>query len=337
MNCPKCNKQLRADLFCETCNDYPYKTEKTKNSHNISSSKTFYIILCCILSVAVLIIGCIAADKSKINQIVNREYNDIVTEVNKKDYYSAIQDLKKFKEDYADKSKKISSKAAELENKIESGLYSDRNSEDIGTSSCKTYLEYYPNGKYAKEIKKSLSELSEKQALKSINNAKSDISKNDVLAADAELQSVINNSYISDELKKQADELSKSIANKVADEKGKKMILGTWTKATGVQYIFEENGHMSMKLLSKYNASAGTTLDGFEVKGILKEINECGRILRGGLWEYNGIATQNGKQYAAYTLLSQSSYYNCIIPIDKPDELGIILQSGIGDMSYLFK
>lgn len=176
-----------------------------------------------------------------------------------------------------------------------------------------------------------------KQATENINTAKSYISKNDVLAANDELQSVINNSYVSDSLKQQADELSKSIASKVADEKGKKLILGTWTKATGVQYIFEENGHMSMKLLSNYDASAGTTLDGFEVKGILKEIDESGRILRGGLWEYNGIVTQNDKQFAHYTLLSQSSYHDCIIQIDKQDRMGIFLQSGIGDISYLFR
>lgn len=276
-------------------------------------------------------------ESNDFNERINARYNNIVTEVDDEDFDSALQDLKIFKDDYGSESKKISLKISELENDIELKLYNNRSSEDIGISVCETYLEYYPNGKYTDEIKNSLSELSEKQATENINTAKSYISKNDVLAANDELQSVINNSYVSDSLKQQADELSKSIASKVADEKGKKLILGTWTKATGVQYIFEENGHMSMKLLSNYDASAGTALDGFEVKGILKEIDESGRILRGGLWEYNGIVTQNDKQFAHYTLLSQSSYHDCIIQIDKQDRMGVILQSGIGDISYLFR
>ncbi len=304
--------------------------------------KGIKIIIIVLISTAVFIAGAIAISKiSEKVALINR-MNDRYAATEQKftdgDYDSVISDINDFNQSDDKEIKSVAEKYDSLYKLTETTIY-DRifaasDNEEI-ESLCIDYMDYFPGSDRLSDVDKKYSETLDKLVPLRINEATQYINNHEYVKANDKLQSVIDNSYVADSLKQQADELSNSIAGKVADEKAERLILGTWSKATGVQYTFEEDGHMSMNLLSNYDASLGTTLDGFEVKGILKEIEECGRILRGGLWEYNGVITQNGIQYATYTLFSQSSYHDCIIQMDCPSKMGIALQSGIGDMSYL--
>ena len=108
-------------------------------------------------------------------------------------------------------------------------------------------------------------------------------------------------------------------------------------KETGVQYIFEDNGHMSVSLSSDYNNQLGTTLDGMEVNSLLSEINDFSRVVRGGTWKYIGTDTNGSEPVYTYSLFYYGSQYRCIIPVDSAYKMGIYLSSGIGDMSILTK
>lgn len=137
--------------------------------------------------------------------------------------------------------------------------------------------------------------------------------------------------------KKGSQEVIEYIEDNVTAEKGKKAILGKWKKETGVIYTFEENGHMSVSLSSNYDNSLGTALDGSEVKSILSEIDDFGRVVRGGEWKYIGTQNDTSGSAYVYSLFYQSSQYTCIIPIDDSCKMDIYLSSGIGNISVLTK
>ena len=142
---------------------------------------------------------------------------------------------------------------------------------------------------------------------------------------------------VSESTKSQAQEVLTPIVNRVITEKGKKAILGTWRKDTGVSYTFEEDGHMSVSMSSNYDSSAGTALDGREVISLLSEIEDFSRIIRGGSWEYVGTQTSDGITVYVYNLFYYSSNYTCIIGTESGNKMGIYLSMGIGDMSILWK
>lgn len=338
MNCPKCENELREDMFCENCNEYLFNMDKDKKS-DIAKSwlKVFGITVGCFALLICILIGVLTiSDSHKYNEELNSKYEEICQYISDNNYQSALNCLEIFKKDYSDKKKAVS-KINELNSDIEIKLYESRNFEDSGIANCELYLEYYPNGKYENEIKQSLLELSEKEAVKNIDKATSYIQKNDVLNADSILQEIVNNTYVSEDTKKQANDLINSISSKVADAKGKTAILGTWKKETGVQYIFEDNGHMSVSLSSDYNNQLGTTLDGMEVNSLLSEINDFSPVVRGGTWKYIGTDTNGSEPVYTYSLFYYGSQYRCIIPVDSAYKMGIYLSSGIGDMSILTK
>ena len=338
MNCPKCENELRTDMFCENCNEYLFNMDKDKKGDAVKSwLKVFGITVgCCMLFVGIIIGALTISDSHKYNEELNIKYEEICQYISNNDFQSALNYFEIFKRDYSDKNKAIS-KIDELNSEIETKLYENRNFEDSGISNCKLYLEYYPNGKYENEIKQSLSELSEEEAVKNISRATSYIKENDVLSADSILQEIIDNTYVSENTKKQANELLKSISSKVTTAKGKKAILGTWRKDTGVSYTFEADGHMSVSMSSNYDSSAGTALDGREVISLLSEIEDFSRIVRGGSWEYVGTETSDSTTVYVYRLFYYSSEYTCIIATESDNKMGIYLSIGIGDMSILWK
>ena len=187
-----------------------------------------------------------------------------------------------------------------------------------------------------KEVNASLAVFSEQQAVQDINKAKEAIQNNDFLEADSLLQSIIDNTKVSENTKKQAQEVLNPIANKVLTEKGRNAILGTWRKETGVTYTFEEDGHMSTNLSSNYNKSAGTASDGIEVSMLLSDIEDWGRCIHGGTWKYSGIEVYNGKVHYIYTLFYNGSMHTCVLE-ENTNVLGVTLSSGIGNMSVLQK
>ena len=338
MNCPKCGNSLREDMFCENCKEYLFNMDKPKKGDTAKSwLKVFGITLGCCAIFVCIIVGLIEiGEKREYQKEITAQYEKIYQEYSDKDYYSALSDIKNLRNTYAD-NKKMLVKISNLSNDIELELYEDIKSADIAISDCNTYLEFYPNGKYVEEVNKLLITFSEKQAIQDINKAKVAISKNDVLEADSILQSIIDNTNVSEKTKKDAREVLKPIADKVTAEKGKKAILGTWKKESGVIYTFEENGHMSVSLSSNYDNSLGTTLDGMEVNSILSEINDFSRVVRGGTWKHIGTQNDASGSVYVYSLFYQSSQYTCIIPIDNSYKMGIYLSSGIGDMSVLTK
>ncbi len=118
---------------------------------------------------------------------------------------------------------------------------------------------------------------------------------------------------------------------------GETAILGTWTKDTGVSYTFESDGHMSVSMSSYYNPSAGTSLDGIEVNSLLSEIEDWGRIVRGGTWHYEGEVQSDSGLLYQYGLFYDGSQWTCLIRAETGTPLGIALDSGIGDMSLLYR
>lgn len=198
MNCPKCENELREDMFCENCNEYLFNMDKDKKS-DIAKSwlKVFGITVGCFALLICILIGVLTiSDSHKYNEELNSKYEEICQYISDNNYQSALNCLEIFKKDYSDKKKAVS-KINELNSDIEIKLYESRNFEDSGIANCELYLEYYPNGKYENEIKQSLLELSEKEAVKNIDKATSYIQKNDVLNADSILQEIVNNTYVS--------------------------------------------------------------------------------------------------------------------------------------------
>lgn len=338
MNCPKCGNTLREDMFCENCNEYLTNADTPKKGKPKKSLiKILVIIAACYTVSMCILLGVIKISENREYQKkLNTRYEEIYQEYLDNDYYSALNDINSFKDTCNDK--KMLSKLSGLLNEIELTLYNDINSADIAISESNTYLEFFPDGKYADEVTDLLTVFIEKQAVQDIDKAKKAIKENDILKAGSLLQSVIDNAKVSENTKQQAQELFDPIADKVYAEKSKKTILGTWKKETGVQYTFEENGRMSVSLSSYYDNSLGTTLDGMEVNSLLSEINEFGRIVRIGTWEYTGTESdESGTVFAFYRLFYQGSQYSCLISVDDSRQMGIYLSSGIGDMSFLTK
>ena len=155
------------------------------------------------------------------------------------------------------------------------------------------------------------------------------------------LQNIITNTKISKQTVGQAEELANSIAKYVTVEKAKQAIIGTWKKETGVCYTFEEDGHMSVSVPGAYNPSAGTTLDGAEVRQVVSEIENYGRPLRGGTWEYlqgeefEKVYEEQGL-LGGYSLYYDGSEFSCALKsVNGTTVMGIQLISGIGEMSFL--
>lgn len=142
------------------------------------------------------------------------------------------------------------------------------------------------------------------------------------------LEEVIKRKNTPQHYAEKAQTLLDSISVQVEMEKGNKEILGTWIKATGVSYTFEADGHMSVSLSEYYDSSVGTVMDGSEVLSIVDEIGRWGRVIRGGTWKFMGYE----EGIPTYTLYYQSSSYICAIV---NNELRIILEIGLGDVSYL--
>lgn len=335
MICPKCGNDMGTSVYCNNCNTYPFK-EKAP----IEWKKTFKItgiaIGCFVIFMGILVGIIELGEKREYNKTVNAQYEEIYQEFLDDDYYSALSLMKDFQNDYDD-NKKMMTKASKLSKEIESELYNKIKSTDMAISECNTYLEFYPQGQYVSEVKESLTVYQEKQAIQDISEAKKAIQNKDFLEADSILQSIINDTTISEDTKKQAREVLNPIAGQVNAEKGKAAILGTWKKATGVTYTFEEDGHMSVSMSSNYNSSAGTTGDGMEVLSILSEIEDFSRIVRGGTWRYLGTEESDSGPLYAYSLFYQSSQHICYISAKDGTPLGICLASGLGDMSFLTK
>ena len=127
--------------------------------------------------------------------------------------------------------------------------------------------------------------------------------------------------YVSSPFSEQAEDAAKTYRENAQKQDSQKTavdkdtaILGTWVKATGVMYTFEEGGHISVSLSSNYDKSAGTSLDGMEVTTLLKQEEEWGRTITGGQWEYvrSGVDAE-GDEYFEYDLFLRSSHHQCMI------------------------
>ena len=154
--------------------------------------------------------------------------------------------------------------------------------------------------------------------------------------------------YVSSPFSEQAEDAAKTYRENAQKQDSQKTavdkdtaILGTWVKATGVMYTFEEGGHISVSLSSNYDKSAGTSLDGMEVTTLLKQEEEWGRTITGGQWEYvrSGVDAE-GDEYFEYDLFLRSSHHQCMIYKKKSDFMIVAVKSGnsvIGEYSKLNK
>lgn len=339
MICPKCGNDMENSMYCSKCNAYPFEDKKTCYWKKTLKTMgiTMGIVLACITVIVVIVLGISGISQRKAyREQINTHYEEICEKYSDKDYYSALSCIKNFKDNYSDDNKMMA-KVSDLFNNIESELYNNIKEADIAISECNTYLEFYPNGKYTKEVNELITVFTEKQAIQDIGKAKTAIQQNGILEADSILQSIIKNDMVSEDVKKQAKDLLNSISTRVSTEKGKKAILGKWTKETGVQYTFEEDGHMSVSMSSNYDSSMGTTADGREVISILSEIEDFSRIVRGGTWKYVGTQKTDSETLYVYNLFYYSSQYVCFIPVNNSWKMGITLSSGFGDMSILTK
>ena len=106
-------------------------------------------------------------------------------------------------------------------------------------------------------------------------------------------------------------------------------VVGTWEKSTGARYTFESDGHMSVSLSKNYDSSAGTATDGMEITSLVREIEQFGRVIKGGQWEYTG--KNNGNP--TYSLFYNGSNFTCVLTDN--DSLSMQLKSGIGGVSNL--
>lgn len=155
--------------------------------------------------------------------------------------------------------------------------------------------------------------------------------------------------YVSSPFSEQAEDAAKTYRENAQKQDSQKTavdkdtaILGTWVKATGVMYTFEEGGHISVSLSSNYDKSAGTSLDGSEVTTLLKQEEERGRIITGGQWKYvQTHVNEKGIKEFEYDLLLRGSHHQCVVTKkDGVDCMGVAVKSGnsiIGDVSVLIK
>lgn len=334
MICPKCGNDMGNSMYCNNCNTYPFKEKEPFQWK--STLKIFVITIGCFVMLFAVIMGVLEiSSKQKSNKQINAEYEDIYAEYENEEYYSALSQIDSFKKRHGD-NKKMMNKISDLSNDIESELYNKIKSASMALSECNTYLEFYPDGKYSKEVNELLTAFSEKQAVLDIGEARKAINNNEFVKADSLLQSIIDNTKVSESTKNQAREVLKPIENQVLAEKGKTKILGTWHKATGVSYTFEADGHMSTNLSSNYNQSAGTAGDGLEVRMLLGDIEDFGRCAHGGTWSYVRSEKNDEDTYYYYNLFYNGSMHSCIISESK-GALGVILSSGFGEMSVLTK
>ena len=79
MNCPKCENELREDMFCENCNEYLFNMDKDKKS-DIAKSwlKVFGITVGCFALLICILIGVLTiSDSHKYNEELNSKYEEI--------------------------------------------------------------------------------------------------------------------------------------------------------------------------------------------------------------------------------------------------------------------
>lgn len=290
-----------------------------------------FLTICIIgISAALILAGC--------SNEAQTSLTDIQTAYANQDYDSAMDEIDNFKTLYAEKDPELLAEVEKISSNIEKSLFekisSQNSAEDIETA-CNEYLDHFPNGQYIDSVNSRLAEAAERKAIEDINTAKEYIENKDYLEADNLLQNVINSTNVAEETIGQAKELADSIANRVATEKAKTAIIGTWGKATGVCYTFEEDGHMDVSIPGSYDKADGTTLDGYEVTKILKEIETYGRPIRGGTWEYMG----EHEKGSLYSLFYDGSRHECLLTHveGQGDMLIIVLASGMGEPSYLIK
>lgn len=325
MKCPKCKNKLREDLFCEKCSE-SISEEDIAGSKREAEQKLQVIakkiaIITPVVVIAIIVLSIIFVEISSSLE-ANEQYDAICELYSQGNYDSALYEMYNLKE-WGSPSKKQLSALDEMTDDIEEKLFELSQEEEFALSACDTYLEHYPHGKY-------LSQIAEKKAICNLGNAILSIDSGKYIEAASLLEEVIKRKSTPQQYTEKAQTLLDSIESQVEVEKGNKEILGTWMKATGVIYTFEENGSMSVSLSEYYDSSAGTALDGREVLSIVDEIGRWGRVIRGGTWKCIGYADG----IPTYTLYYQSSSHVCVI-VD--NELRVILESGLGDVSFLTK
>lgn len=323
MKCPKCKGKLRDDLFCECCNDYILREDITRGKREAKqkSQVTGKKIAIIVSVFVVIIIGLSIAYKSISAYIeANEQYDTICQLYEKGKYSSALSEMDNFRNSGLP-SKKQLRQLDKLADDIEEKLY-EWNKEEFVLSIYDTYMKYYPNGKY-------LSQMIEGKAIDNIVTAEKKIRYGKFLEAESLLKDIIMDKSVPEQYVEQAQVMLDSIEEQVGNEKGKTGILGTWRKVTGVNYTFEEDGHMSVSLSQNYDSSAGTSLDGREVISIVDEIDSWGRVVRGGTWEFLGCSDDGCPTYVLY--YQSSTYVGAIVG----EDLIIGLQSGLGGTSTL--
>ncbi|MGM9552638.1 MAG: hypothetical protein ACI3XA_10330 [Clostridia bacterium] len=344
--CPKCGKFME-NGFCEKCQadesddkmqEKNIKKEETITvnaevteqeessyeldySRNVKPLKKKILPIIAVISVAfVILMILIPNPEAKLYKEIVNEYQYPVKKEHD-DYRNTLEDIEEFSETYSNKKryiKKINALKEDVEEDLYTELLNCNDDEYEINRFYDVYMDYYPNGKYVDDFVEAQREM----AIKNLNSAKKFIEDGGYIFADECLKDIEKNVNADEKTKSEAKKLAKSIESKVA-------IIGTWKKATGVQYTFEGDGHMSVSMPS-YNAYNGTFRDSLEVKDLLDEIDDFGRIVRGGTWEY--IDEIDG--IYAYSLYYNGSYFYMY---EDEGILGIKLQSGLGEMSYLFR
>lgn len=325
MKCPKCKGKLRDDLFCEYCNENISQEDITRSKQELE--RKLQVIgkrIAIIVPISVVVIIGLSIVYMSISASIeaNKQYDAICQLYEQGKYSSALYEMDDFR-NFGSPSKKQLSELDKLTDDIEEKLY-ELNKEEFVLSVCDTYLQYYPNGKY-------LSQMVEGKAIDNIASAEKKIRYGKFLEAESLLEEVIKDKSTPQQYTEQAQAMLDSIAMQVEKEKGKKEILGTWRKVTGVNYTFEEDGHMSVSLSQYYDSSAGTSMDGREVISIVDEIDRWGKVIRGGTWEFVGYSDDGCPTYVLY--YQSSTYVGAIVGKD----LIIGLQSGLGGTSTLSK
>ncbi len=326
--CPKCGQfnEESAAANAEATEQEEIPRESAYFEPTKAPKKKFLpvivVILVSVVIACVLFMILIPKPEAKLYKEIVTEYHSS-TNKDDTDYQNILEDIEDFNETYSDK-KQYVEKINILKDEIEEDIHTYRLSCDDNEFNdiYYVYMEYFPNGKYVDDFKNARREKSREKSIEDLESAKLHIENGEYTAADYYLSAIEENVDADEETKNEAKEIAKSIESKAA-------IIGVWEKATGVKYGFESDGHMSVSM-SSYDASQGTTLDGIEVKSLLSEIDDFGRIVRGGTWKY--IGKNDGVH--VYSLFYNSSYYYVFSDKNK-NKLGIQLQSGLGEMSFL--
>lgn len=332
--CKNCGYEVSPnEQFCSNCGGTNMEFSDTENNTLYNSkldsddsfSKKKLIILSCIIICFITSIF-ILSHIANTNANIQNYYARIQQNTKNGNYEKALNDIESFSANYGRKAK-LAQKASQLKADVEEKAYKnivDNDEDDKKVTACNKYISYFPNGKYTAKVKKTLADTSIKVAKKNIDKAQENISNGEFISANNLLQQVVNDKNITQQdIKEEAQKLSKSISRQVKNEIAKDYIVGSWIKSTGVCYTFEPNGHMSVSMSEKYDASKGNSLDGFEVNTLLREISTYGRIIRGGTWKYEGLTD---KDLYSYSLHYDGGFYSCVI--GENEELGEVL--GIG-------